>query len=176
RALQRLIPRGLRVLDLGTGTGALARERAGAGWDVVAVDHSPRMLEAAREKLAAAGAERVELRAGDATALPLANGEVDAALAHMVLQYLASPADAIGEMARVVKPGGSVVAIDFVKHEREWMRQELGVVWMGFAQDEIARWLESAGLQRVRVEAQPAAARNADLPATFIASGVKERA
>ncbi|HEY8119897.1 MAG TPA: metalloregulator ArsR/SmtB family transcription factor [Myxococcota bacterium] len=176
RALQRLIPRGLRVLDLGTGTGALALELASAGCDVIAVDHSPRMLEAAREKLAAAGAERVELRAGDATALPLANGEVDAALAHMVLQYLASPADAIGEMARVVKPGGSVVAIDFVKHEREWMRQELGVVWMGFAQDEIARWLESAGLQRVRVEAQPAAARNADLPATFIASGVKERA
>jgi hypothetical protein len=47
---------------------------------------------------------------------------------------------------------------------------------MGFAQDEITRWLESAGLQGVRVEAQPAAARSADLPATFIASGVKERA
>ena len=46
-------------------------------------------------------------------------------------------------MARVVKPGGVVVAIDFVKHEREWMREELGVVWMGFAPDEIARWLEA---------------------------------
>ncbi len=173
RALQRLAPRGLRVLDLGTGTGALALELASAGCSVIAVDHSPRMLEAARAKLAGAGIANVELRAGDAAALPLANAEVDAAFAHMVLQYLASPAEALAEMTRVTRPGGTVVAIDFVKHEREWMRQELGVVWMGFAPDEIARWLEAAGLRDVRVEAQPAAARGADLPATFIASGVK---
>jgi ArsR family transcriptional regulator len=173
RALQRLLPRGLRVLDLGTGTGTLAQELAAAGCDVIAVDHSPRMLDAAREKLAAAGAERVELRAGDASALPLADAEVDAAFAHMVLQYLAAPAEAIAEMARVVRPGGSVVIVDFVQHEREWMREELGVVRMGFAADEIARWLEAAGLREVRVEAQPPAARGADLPATFIASARK---
>ncbi len=174
RALHRLLPRGLRVLDLGTGTGALAHELAAAGCEVIAVDHSARMLAAAREKLAAAGLTNVELREGDATALPLRSGEVDAAFAHMVLQYLASPAEALAELARVAKPGGSVVVVDFAKHERAWMREELGVVWMGFAPDEIARWMESAGLRDVRVEAQPAAARGADLPATFIASGVKE--
>jgi ArsR family transcriptional regulator len=174
RALHRLIPRGLRVLDLGTGTGALAAELASAGCIVVAVDHSQRMLDAAREKLAAAGVANVELRAGDAAALPLANAEVDAALAHMVLQYLPSPSEAIAEMARVTKPAGTVVAIDFVAHEREWMRQELGVVWMGFSADEIARWFSAAGLRDVRVEAQAPAARGADLPATFIASGRKE--
>jgi ubiquinone/menaquinone biosynthesis C-methylase UbiE len=94
----------------------------------------------------------------------------------MVLQYLASPAEALAEMARVTKPGGVVVVIDFVKHEREWMREELGVVWMGFEPGEIARWMESAGVGSVRVEAQAPAARGADLPGTFIASGVKERA
>jgi ArsR family transcriptional regulator len=133
------------------------------------------MLDAARERLAAAGVANVELRAGDATALPLANAELDAAFAHMVLQYLASPAEAIAEMARVVKPGGAVVAIDFAKHEREWMREELGVVWMGFAPDQIGRWLEAAGLRDVRLEAQAPAARGGDLPATFIASGVVPR-
>jgi ArsR family transcriptional regulator len=132
------------------------------------------MLDAAREKLAAAGVANVELRAGDAAALPLAPDEVDAAFAHMVLQYLPSPADAIAEMARVTKRGGAVVAIDFARHEREWMRQELGVVWMGFAADEIARWFAAAGLREVRVEAQPVALRSADLPATFVASGRKE--
>jgi ArsR family transcriptional regulator len=175
RALHRLIPRGLRVLDLGTGTGALALELAAAGCSVIAVDHSPRMLEAAREKLAAAGVGGVELRAGDAAALPLEGASVDAAFAHMVLQYLPSPADALAEMARVTKPGGAVVAVDFVHHDREWMRQELGVVWMGFAPDEIARWLGAAGLAGVRVEVQAPAARGADLPATFVASGVKGR-
>jgi ArsR family transcriptional regulator len=173
RALHRLVPRGRRVLDLGTGTGTLALELAAVGCDVIAVDHSPRMLEAAREKLAAAGLANVELRAGDATALPVGDAELDAAFAHMVLQYLASPAEAIAEMARVVKPGGSVVLIDFAKHERDWMRSELGVVWMGFAPGEIARWLEAAGLAGVRVDAQAPAARGADLPATFIASATK---
>jgi ArsR family transcriptional regulator len=175
RALHRLLPSGLRVLDLGTGTGALAHELAAAGCHVIAVDHSPRMLEAAREKLDAAGVSNVELRAGDATALPLASAELDAAFAHMVLQYLASPAEAIAEMARVVKPGGTVVAIDFARHEREWMRAELGVVWMGFAPEQITRWLEAAGLRDVRLEAQAPAARGGDLPATFIASGVVPR-
>ncbi|HEU4429647.1 MAG TPA: metalloregulator ArsR/SmtB family transcription factor [Myxococcota bacterium] len=173
RALHRLVRPRLRVLDLGTGTGALAQELAAAGCDVIAVDHSPRMLAAAREKLAAAGASSVELRTGDAAELPLADAEVDAAFAHMVLQYLPSPPDAIAEMARVTKPGGTVVAVDFAKHERAWMRDELGVVWMGFAESELARWLEAAGLRDVRVDAQPPAARGADLPATFIASGVK---
>jgi len=93
----------------------------------------------------------------------------------MVLQYLPSPSEAIAEMARATKPGGAVVAIDFVAHEREWMREELGVVWMGFAPDEIARVFASAGLRDVRVAAQPPAARGADLPATFIASGRKEK-
>ncbi len=174
RALSRLVPRGLRVLDLGTGTGALALELAAAGCSVVAVDHSERMLAAAREKIEAAGASGIELRQGDAAALPLADAEVDAAFAHMVLQYLPSPADALAEMARVTRPGGAVVAIDFVKHEREWMRAELGVVWMGFSPEDVARELRAAGLADVRVDVQPASARGADLPATFIANGVRE--
>jgi ubiquinone/menaquinone biosynthesis C-methylase UbiE len=106
---------------------------------VIAVDHSPRMLDAARAKAESEGLTGVELRLGDAGALPLADGEVDAALAHMVLQYLASPAEALREMARAVRPGGSVVAVDFEEHEHEWMRQELGVSRLGFAA-EIRAW------------------------------------
>jgi ubiquinone/menaquinone biosynthesis C-methylase UbiE len=171
RALNRLVPSGLRVADVGTGTGVLAMELASAGLDVVAVDHSPAMLEAARAKIAERGALPIELRLGEASRLPLADGEVDAAFTHMVLQYLPSPADALAEMARVVRPGGSVVAIDFVTHDREWMRDELGVAWLGFAPDAIAAQLRAAGLSEIRVETFPPAARGADLPGTFIASG-----
>jgi ArsR family transcriptional regulator len=169
RAVARVLPRDLVVADVGTGSGTLALELAAAGMRVIAVDHSKAMLEAARRKVAEAGAERVELRLGEAEALPLADAEVDAAFAHLVLQYLPAPGRAAAEVARVVRPGGAVVVVDFVEHDREWMRSELGVVWLGFAPDAVAGWLAEAGLEHVRVEVQPPAARGGDLPATFIA-------
>ena len=186
RAIAQLAPPGWTVCDVGTGTGILAKEVARLGLRVIAVDHSPRMLEAARSSLEAEGyaveaegcaveAEgcAVELRRGEAQALPLADGEVDAALAHMVLHYVPQPAEALREMARIVKPGGVVVVVDFVRHEAEWMREELGVLWLGFPIDEIVRWLADAGLEAVRIEefASPSPAR--DLPGTFLASARK---
>lgn len=169
RALARVLPRDLVVADVGTGTGTLALELAAAGMRVIAIDHSKAMLEATRRKLEEAGTSGVELRHGEAEALPLADGEVDAAFAHLVLQYLPAPGRALAELARVVRPGGAVVVVDFVRHDREWMRQELGVVWMGFEPDEVAGWLADAGLEHVRVEVQAPPARGGDLPATFIA-------
>ncbi len=186
RAIAHLAPPGWTVCDVGTGTGILAKEVARLGLRVIAVDHSPRMLEAARSSLEAEGCAveaegyalgsegcAVELRRGEAQALPLADGEVDAALAHMVLHYVPQPAEALREMARIVKPGGVVVVVDFVRHEAEWMREELGVLWLGFPVDEIVRWLGDAGLEAARIEefASPSPAR--DLPGTFLASARK---
>jgi ArsR family transcriptional regulator len=176
RAVAHLAPQGLLVCDVGTGTGVLARELAALGMRVVAVDNAPHRLEAARAALEKDGVEGVELRAGEAQSLPLADGEVDAAFAHMVLHYVPQPGEAIREMARVVRRGGRVVVVDFVSHEAEWMRDELGVLWLGFAPEEVARWLEAAGLGGLRVEhfaAPPSPVRERELPATFIASAVR---
>lgn len=173
RAVNLLLPDGLCVLDVGTGTGVLARELARLGCRVVAVDRSKAMLEAARAKLAAENVDGVELREGDAAALPLPDASVDASFAHMVLQYLPSPAEALAEMARVVRPGGRVVVIDFVRHDREWMRQELGVAWLGLPPDDVSRWLTASGLVGTHVQVQPAPSRGADLPETFIAHATR---
>jgi ArsR family transcriptional regulator len=173
RAIAHLAPPGITVCDVGTGTGVLALELARLGVRVVAVDHSPAMLDAARAKLHAAGAGSVELRRGDAADLPLDDASVDAAFAHMVLHYLPSPADALAEMARVVKPGGPVsrvVVVDFEEHDREWMREELGVQWLGFPLEDVRAWLEAAGLEDVRVERTNGSGPGPELPATFIAS------
>ncbi len=175
RAIARLVDPELRVLEVGTGTGVLALELARLGLRVVAIDHSPRMLEAARAKLEREVPGRVELHQADADALPLPDGSVDAALAHMVLHYLPSPAEAIREMARVVRPGGAVVVVDFVQHEHEWMRQELGVAWLGFEAGEIESWFAEAGLAGVEREVQAGSSTGRDLPGTFIACGRKPR-
>jgi ArsR family transcriptional regulator len=171
RAVARLVDPGLVVADVGTGTGILAVELARLGLRVVAIDSSPRMLDAARAKAEREGCTSIELRLGDAGELPLADGEVDAAVAHMVVQYLASPAEALREMARAVRPGGTVVVVDFLHHEHEWMRQELGVAWLGFTPEEVAAWFGDAGLAGFHLESEPAPAGGRDLPATFIASG-----
>jgi ubiquinone/menaquinone biosynthesis C-methylase UbiE len=169
RAIAHLAPAGLTVCDVGTGTGILARELAQLGMRVVAIDHAPRRLEAARAVFEKDGITNVELRGGEAQALPLGDASVDAAFAHMVLHYVPQPAEAIREMARIVKPGGRVVVVDFVQHEAEWMREELGVLWLGFPSEEVVRWLADAGLRDVRIEhyASP------DVPATFVGSGCK---
>jgi ubiquinone/menaquinone biosynthesis C-methylase UbiE len=170
RAISRLLDPNLVVADVGTGTGILAIELARLGVRVIAVDHSARMIDAASAKLAAEPDLQIEFRHGEANALPLSDGEVDAAFAHMVLHYLPSPADAIAEMARIVKPGGSVVTVDFVSHQHEWMREELGVSWLGFSAAEVAAWFRAVGLIGFRIEEHAGLASSRDLPATFIAS------
>lgn len=176
RAINRALPQNLVAADIGTGTGILASELANLGVRVIAVDPSPRMLEAARENFRAAGLDtQIELREGDARALPLRDGEADAALAHMVLHYLPSPREAIQEMARIVKPNGVVTIVDFCRHDKEWMREELGVQWLGFTESEVLDWFHEAGLIEIQLEIQSASHAKRDLPFAFIASGRKPK-
>ena len=173
RAIGRLVPTGLRIADIGTGTGILACELAKLGLEVIGIDHSARMLEAAESNLAARGlpaGNSIELRRGEADQIPIETNGVDAAFAHMVLHYVPNPADVIREMARIVQPEGMVVVVDFVRHTHEWMRGELGVLWMGFEPEEMRAWFDEAGLPGAMIEEISPAARERDLPATLIAS------
>ena len=164
----------MRVADIGTGTGILACEMARLGLDVIGIDQSARMLEAAHSKVQGesfpAGG-RVEFQRGEAENIPLEDESVDAALAHMVLYYVSSPDRAVTEMARILRPGGTLVAVDFVRHDLKWMEQELGVVWNGFAPDTVRDWFSAAGLVNIEVEEGESLARDRDLPATLIAWG-----
>ncbi len=176
RATAHLVAPGLRVADIGTGTGILALELAALGLDVIGIDRSEAMLEAARAKWAdrepAEASGRIEFRAGDAHELPLETGSVDAAFAHMVLHSLERPEQAVAEMARVVRPGGRVVIVDFLAHEHRWMEHELGLVWLGFDEESLCAWLAGAGLESPRIEHHAPDAKR-DLPASFVAAARK---
>ena len=113
----------LRVADVATGTAAVAIElaRAAPARTVVGVDQSAEMLGAGRARVAAAGlASRIELREGNAESLPLADGEFDALTFTYLLRYVDDPAATMRELARVVRPGGTVAMLEFAVPHGVW--------------------------------------------------------
>jgi demethylmenaquinone methyltransferase/2-methoxy-6-polyprenyl-1,4-benzoquinol methylase len=107
---------GDRVLDVATGTGLVAEELVRSyGCSVVGVDQSEDMLAAARARLAARPelAARVELVRGEAERLPFADAQFDALTFAYLLRYVDDPLSALRELARVVRPGGTIAALEF---------------------------------------------------------------
>jgi ArsR family transcriptional regulator len=88
------------------------------------------------------------VRHGDLYRLALADGVGDAVIMHQVLHYLSEPAQAIREAARVLAPGGRLAIVDFAPHELEFLREEHAHARLGFAEAQVAEWLEAAGLER----------------------------
>jgi ArsR family transcriptional regulator len=141
-----LVPSGMRVIDVGTGTGALLPALAGAAAEVMAVDQSERLLARARRRCRDAGCDNVRFQQADVRALPFADRSFDAAYSSMVLHHVPEPAAAVAELARVVRPGGRVVIVEFTRHNLAWMRDELAHRWLGFDRVQLEDWLEDAGL------------------------------
>lgn len=152
-ALPGLLDDRWTVGDLGAGTGAVSAALAPWVRRVVAVDSSAAMLQAARRRLQGVG--NVEFHRADLERLPLEDEALDAATLMLVLPYLAQPGRVIAEAARVLRPGGRLLVSDLLPHDRESYRQQLGHLWLGFSEAQIATWLESAGLESVRVHLLP---------------------
>lgn len=113
----RLSP-GEQVLDVGCGTGTLAiaaRQQVGTAGTVTGVDASPEMLARARKKARKAGVE-IAFKNGLAEALPFSDAHFDVVLCTVMLHHLPAKVrrQCAAEMRRVLKPGGRVLAVDFV--------------------------------------------------------------
>lgn len=114
----------IRVLDLASGTGdmAVAIARALPAAIVTALDASPRMIDHARARLARDGrdhdvGERVSARVGDMNALDIESSSVDVVSAGYGIRNVPSAAQAVREIARVLRPGGTLVTLDFYRPE-----------------------------------------------------------
>jgi ArsR family transcriptional regulator len=152
-AVLGLIDPSLTVGDLGCGTGQLTETVAPFVHRVIAVDGSAEMLEAARTRLV--DLRNVEIRKGDLETLPLKDGELDAALLSLVLHYSPDPGRTLAEVARVCRPGATILVVDMLPHHHEEYQQQMGHVWLGFAESQIVKFLTAAGFARPRVRSLP---------------------
>jgi ubiquinone/menaquinone biosynthesis C-methylase UbiE len=137
------------LLDLGTGTGRMLellgpRIERGLG-----IDLSPDMLGLARARLDRAGLRHCSVRRGDIYQLALPKDTFDAVIIHQVLHFLDDCPRAIRESARVLRPSGRLLVVDFAPHDLEFLREEHAHRRLGFAAETVAQWMRAAGLDLV---------------------------
>ncbi|MFI8381481.1 ArsR/SmtB family transcription factor [Pseudomonas sp. NPDC079086] len=132
------------AVEIGPGDGGFLPELARRFQHVQALDNSAAMLELARMRCAAEGLDNVELQLADA--LQDDYPAADCLVLNMVLHHFAAPAEALKQLALRLKPGGSLLITELCSHNQSWAREACGDLWLGFEQDDLARWAEAAGL------------------------------
>ena len=117
KAMVSHIPRdGGSVLDVATGTGLVAERLLAQGHRVTGLDQSPDMLAVARSRFGG----RIELVEASATAIPFAAGSFDHLTFTYLLRYVDDPAATLVELARVVRPGGTIANLEFCVPRGIW--------------------------------------------------------
>lgn len=136
------------VADIGCGTGNASEYLAPLVKKVIAIDRESAMLDAARKRLERF--DNIDFREGDLDDLPLAENELDAALIFLVMHHVETPADAIVTISEAIKNDGRLMVVDMIAHDREVYHHTMGHKHLGFTEDDIKNWSESAGFSRYR--------------------------
>jgi ubiquinone/menaquinone biosynthesis C-methylase UbiE len=134
------------VVDFGTGTGRMLTLFSGRARRVEGIDLSHQMLTVARSNLEAANIANASVRHGDATSAPYQDSCASVVIIHQVLHFLDDPARALNEAARLLKPGGRLIVVDFAPHTLEHLRSEHAHRHLGVSEVDFQRWAEKAGL------------------------------
>jgi ubiquinone/menaquinone biosynthesis C-methylase UbiE len=155
------------VGDLGCGAGHISEALAPSVGRVIAVDESGPMLAAAQERLK--GHANVELRTGTIESLPIDADTLDAAVLFLVAHFITDPTKVMREIRRVLKPGGRLLIVDLMSHDRVEYVVQLGHVWQGFDGEQVKEWLCNAGFVSCRYRPLPDDP-DAKGPTLFVAS------
>jgi ubiquinone/menaquinone biosynthesis C-methylase UbiE len=134
------------LLDLGTGTGRMLELLGPQVERGLGLDLSLDMLALARTRLDRAGLRHCSVRQGDIYDLALPKDSFDVVVIHQVLHYLDDGARAVHEAARVLRPAGRLLVIDFAPHDLEFLREQHAHRRLGFAPETVTQWMRAAGL------------------------------
>ncbi len=134
-------------VDIGTGTGFLLKSLASKATQATGFDISASMLAIARNHLEEQDFAHCQVRQADASSLPLQKSSADLVTIHQLLHFLPEPQSVISEAARILKPQGQLIIVDFAPHQREELREQHAHRRLGFADEEIISCLQNAGLE-----------------------------
>lgn len=137
------------LLDLGTGTARMLELFAPGIERGVGLDLSPDMLGVARANLERAGIRHCTVRQSDIYAIPAPRDSFDVVIVHQVLHFLEDGGRALAEAARVLRPGGRLLVVDFAPHDLEFLREAHAHRRLGFAREQVEGWFVQAGLKPV---------------------------
>lgn len=140
------LPRTSHVIEVGPGEGALLGQLAERFDHVTALDNSLEMLNRARSTIKGRQQEHVHFIHGDTITGVERGLSADLLVSNMVLHHIPSPAAALRDCARMLKPGGQLLLIDLSRHDQDWARQACGDLWLGFEDHDLDNWTSQAGL------------------------------
>lgn len=138
------------IVDLGTGSGRMLSLLAPNAQYAIGLDLSQQMLNIARARTREAGLSGIDFRHGDILATRLNGQSADLVVIHQVLHFLPDPGQALKEAARLLKPGGRLLIVDFAPHRLEIMRDEYQHRRLGIGDDDMGHWQKVAGLKALR--------------------------
>ncbi|HTY61561.1 MAG TPA: metalloregulator ArsR/SmtB family transcription factor [Acidobacteriota bacterium] len=148
--LLRIVPP-LVVADLGSGEGLLSELLALRCKKVIAVDNSEKIVAFGAAKARKNGLQNLEFRLGDLQNPPIDPGSVDLVILSQALHHAEDPAAAIVAAYRLLRVRGQILILDLLKHRFEKARDSYGDRWLGFAESDLHRWLEDAGLRNIEI-------------------------
>ncbi|MEZ5647634.1 MAG: metalloregulator ArsR/SmtB family transcription factor [Alphaproteobacteria bacterium] len=134
------------LLDVGTGTGRVLELISRHIDSAIGIDTSVEMLAYARAMIEREGLNNCEVRQADMYHLPFSENKFDAITFHMVLHFADDPGAAIAEAARILRPGGRLIVVDFLPHDTASLRDNHAHQWLGFDDNDMTQWLKASGL------------------------------
>jgi ArsR family transcriptional regulator len=103
---------------------------------------------------------------------PIEAASVDLVILSQALHHAENPAAALTSAAKLLKPGGQILILDLLAHKFEKAHELYGDRWLGFAESDLHRWLEAAGLKRIEISIVAAEEQSPHFQ-TILASGEK---